>query len=635
MRSLSLLFAYTGLAASVASVAPELPLPVLGVFAAAFFAGAGLDSGRLSRPVLPPALVVAAAVLGILGSFAGVHAGNLYGRMLGALALAASAKLVSAKEGRDVLQIFLLNLLIVAAASLRRFGLEYGALVLAETFLSVAGLVFLYGSQEQAEIRGREARHLLAWSGWITLGLLPATLVFFLILPRPTAALLGWEGGAASRTGFGDRISAGEVERILEDRSPAFRVQWLRGEPPEILRWRGMVYGTYRDGVWERTAGNRNPGDVPPGRTVSYEVLLEPTGAKPLFALGAPVQARSDSLDLRVTAACTLEAEDFVQRRTSYRVVSVLPESLPAGEAPSRFLSVPTELEARLSGLVEPLRRSGPGETARAVAAHLKGKYAYDTAPGSSGGAEPVARFLFETRRGHCEYFASAMALLLRSAGIPARVVGGYLGGEWNELGGYLLVRRSRAHTWVEAWVPERGWAVFDPTPARGPGTAPGWRQELAKGIDFLRYTWYRWVVTYDLGRQLDLARRTASALESVRSEGIGSSLPPVRKMLAAAGAAVLALALVPVLRLVRGRWKGRPRGWGERFVRLLEKGGTRREPGETLHELAERFGRREPELRPAAEAFVRAYYRSEFRGDAAKGQLEARFRRLETALRE
>jgi len=634
MRGLSLLFAYTALAGSLASVATELPLPVLGIFAGAFLAGAGLDSGRLSRPALPPAVVVAATVLGILGSFVGIHAENLYGRMLGALALAASAKLVSAKAGRDVLQIFLLNLLIVAAASLRRFGLEYGVLVLAETFLSVAGLVFLYGSQEQAEIRGREARHLLAWSGWITVGLLPATLLFFLILPRPTAALFGWEGGAVPRTGFGERISAGEVERILEDRSPALRVRWLRGERPETLRWRGMVYGTYRNGVWEKGAGNLDPGDVPPGRTVSYEVLLEPTGAKPLFALGAPIQARSDTLDIRVTGVYTLEATRPVQKRVTYRVVSVLPESLPPGTAPSGFLSVPADLGARLSGLADRLRRETPEETARAVAAHLKAEYAYDTAPGSAGGTEPVARFLFDTRRGHCEYFASAMALLLRSAAIPARVVGGYVGGEWNELGGYLLVRRSRAHTWVEVWIPGKGWTVFDPTPSRGPGAAPGWHRQLAQGVDFLRYTWYRWVVTYDLGRQLGLARRTASALESLRSGGIGSGLPPVRRMLVAGGGAALALILLWWLHRVRRRWMRRPRGWAERFVRLLERSGTRREAGETLQELAQRFGTREPELRPAAEAFVRAYYRSEFRGDAAKGQVEARFRRLETAMR-
>lgn len=207
-------------------------------------------------------------------------------------------------------------------------------------------------------------------------------------------------------------------------------------------------------------AGSLDPRDVPPRRTVSYEVLLEPTGAKPLFALGAPIQARSDTLDIRVTGAYTLEATRPVQKRASYRVVSVLPESLPPGTAPSGFLSVPAELGPRLSGLVDRLRRETPEETARAVAAHLKTEYAYDTAPGSAGDSEPVARFLFDTRRGHCEYFASAMALLLRSAAIPARVVGGYVGGEWNELGGYLLVRRSRAHTWVEAWIPGKDWTV-------------------------------------------------------------------------------------------------------------------------------------------------------------------------------
>jgi transglutaminase-like putative cysteine protease len=634
MRSLSLLFAYAALAASTGTVATDLPLVVLGIFAAAFLAGVGLDSGRLQEPLLRPPVVVIATLLGILLSFVGVHAGNLYGRMLGVLALTAAAKLVSPKTGRDVLQIFLLNLLIVAAASLRRFGLEYGVLVLAQTFLSVAGLVFLYGSQEQAEIQDREVRHLLAWSGGITVGLLPATLVFFLILPRPTAALFGWEGGSASRTGFDERISAGEVEQVLQDPSPAFRVRWLRGERPERLHWRATVYETYRAGVWEQAAGAGVPGDPPSGGTVAYEVLMEPTGAKPLFALGAPVQALSDALDLRVTGAYTLEAERAVRKRASYRVVSVLPGSLPAGAAPSRFLTVPPELEVRLSGLAAELRRETPEETARAVAFRLRRDYTYDAAPGAAGDREPVERFLFETRRGHCEYFASAMALLLRTAGIPARVVGGYLGGEWNGLGEYLLVRQSRAHTWIEAWLPGKGWTAFDPTPSRGPGPAPGWSLQLAQGIDFLRYTWYRWVVTYDLGRQLDMVRRTASALESVRSGGPASGLPPLRRMLAAGGITALCLSLLWGLHRLRMRWRRRPRGWAERFVHLLEKSGTRRAPGETLQELAERFGTRKPRLRPAARAFVKAYYLSEFREDGAGDVVEARFRRLESALR-
>ncbi len=632
MRGLSLAFAYTALGGSVAMVAGEIPALVLAVLTAAFFTGMGVDSGRLPKPPLPGAVVVGAALAGILLSFLGMHAGNFYGRMIGILGVMTAAKLVSAKSGRDVLQIYLLNLLILASAAARRFGLEYGALVLAETFLSVAGLVFLYGSREQDTLRPREVRHLLAWSSGITLGLLPATLVFFLVLPRPTAAIFGWETGSASRTGFNERINAGEVESILQDRSPAFRVRWLQGDRPETPRWRGMVYGVYRDGVWEQAKQGPVPAGVPSGPTVDYEVLMEPSGSRALFALGVPTRVRSGALETRLTAQLTLEAQGPVRKRAAYRVVSVLADSLPPGLPPAAFLEVPDVLEARLGELASRFRGTGPLETARALSAHLQTEYDYDASPGAAGDREPVLRFLFDTPRGHCESFASALALLLRSIAIPARVVGGYAGGEWNEMGGYTLVRQSRAHTWVEAWIPERGWMVLDPTPARG-APSPGWRLRLAQWVDFLRYTWYRWVVTYDLGRQLDLARRTVSTLESVRSRGLEGALPSARALLPWLAAAASVPGLLWALRRLRRWWRRRPRGWGERFVRLLERRGMPREPGETLQELAERLAREEPELRHAAAAFVREYYRAEYRGETRRGQVEARFRRLESAL--
>ena len=633
MRGLSLCFLYAALAGSIGAVACELPAVVLAVLVFAFFIGVGVDSHRLPGPPLPGTLVAVAALLGIVLSFLGMDAGNFYGRMLGILGVMTSAKLVSGKSGRDVLQLYLLNLLIIAAAAVRRFGLEYGALVLAETFLSVAGLVFLYGAQEQEEIHPSEVRHLLAWSFGITVGLLPATLVFFLILPRPTGVLFGWEGGAVTRTGFSERITAGEVERILQDRSPAFRVRWLQGDRPESPHWRGVVYGAYRDGVWEKVSDVRDPLETPAGKTVAYEVLVEPTGSTSLFTLGAPTRIRSDSLKLHVTAQFTVEAESPVRKRASYRVVSVLPEGLPAGRPPSEFLAVPDTLKARLSSFADTFRRDGPLETAKALVDHLRSEYRYDAAPGSSEGREPLLRFLLDTRRGHCEYFASATTLLLRSLGIPARVVGGYVGGEWNEMGEYTLVRQSRAHTWVEAWIPDRGWVVFDPTPARVSVGSGGWRLRIAQGIDFLRFTWYQWVVTYDLGRQLDLARRTMTALESIRPRDIKGSLPPAEVLGKGVLAAVLISVVALILRSAFRLWRRRPRGWGERFERLMEKSGFHREPGETLQELAGRFTAQNPELRHATAAFVREYYRSEYGGEPRRGQVEARFRRLESAL--
>lgn len=178
-----------------------------------------------------------------------------------------------------------------------------------------------------------------------------------------------------------------------------------------------------------------------------------------------------------------------------------------APELMEPYLSLPPALESRILALARTVTGGAPTASGKvmAVMSWLDKTHEYSVElPSQLGSADPIEGFLFDRRAGHCEYFASAAALLLRGAGVPTRYVNGFLGGEWNDVGQYVTVRQNRAHAWVEAYLGEFGWMRVDATPPVRPSTRMNGLRQLLDSIEFF---WGRWVVGYDLGRQLDLAR--------------------------------------------------------------------------------------------------------------------------------
>jgi transglutaminase-like putative cysteine protease len=228
--------------------------------------------------------------------------------------------------------------------------------------------------------------------------------------------------------------------------------------------------------------GRGNPSDVrtPPGvHYVAYSRAVEPTGP----AASGPVPA------------------------------GAAPAPPLQGEALASYLQVPAALSPRVSELANRVAGGAGDPAARveAVASWLRATHRYTLRlPRPAPGVDPVESFLFDAPEGHCEYFATATALLLRAAGVPTRYVNGYLGGEWNDVGQYVAVRDSRAHSWVEAYLPRSGWVRVDATP---PLAAPARAGRLGQLLDALDFQWSRWIVGYDLSRQLDLGRRLAGHL--------------------------------------------------------------------------------------------------------------------------
>jgi transglutaminase-like putative cysteine protease len=286
--------------------------------------------------------------------------------------------------------------------------------------------------------------------------------------------------------------------------------------------------------------------------------------------------------------------------------IASLVNGRPLSEIPAEIMAPYLALSPTLSPRVRDLGRvitaGKPTAAAKAVAVMdwLDRTHEYSLNLGRTAGTvDPVEQFLFDRKTGHCEYFASAAAVLLRTAGVPTRYVNGFLGGEWNAVGKYVTVRQNRAHAWVEAYLGERGWMRVDATP---PVRPPGRMGKLKQVLDSVEFFWSRWVVGYDLGRQLDLARdlgRGVGVETAAPGAAGGTSLPWKRF---AAGAAVVAAIIVAWIGLRRRRLRYAPgavlAGLGHQAVgrlyrrcleRLSERGYPRR-PSETPREFGARI---------------------------------------------
>lgn len=486
-----------------------------------------------------------------------------------------------------------------------------------------------------------EARSRLAiWPllGRMALLGLPWALALFVLFPRLEHPL--WQlpqSAPRGTTGISDIMRPGSVGQLIRSPEVALRAEVAGAPlPASALYWRALVLWDYDGTTWHPARQRRQqlaPAPEPPPGTsqgIDYSITLEPSRQQWLFVLD-----RGQALSAGVEAAATPDGEFMarrpVEQRIRYRAHSTLapaPEwlspatrrlalSLPAGNPRARALAAQwAETHADPAARVQ-----------AALRLFAAAPFAYTLNPPPLG-REQVDSFVFDTRRGFCEHYAGSFVFLMRAAGVPARVVTGYQGGEYNPIGQHYVVRQSDAHAWAEVWLDGRGWIRVDPTSAVAPSRIeqgldaavgdeagawrpsqqPGWLQDLRWAYEGVVYTWQRWVLQYDHAQQARLL------------DTLGAGAGPGQLLAGALGMLCL-LALVP---LWRRRAPADPLDAAyARFCGLLARHGCERAPAEGPQDYATRASAQLPRAADAIAAVTAVYIGVRY-GNAAASRREA-----------
>jgi hypothetical protein len=315
------------------------------------------------------------------------------------------------------------------------------------------------------------------------------------------------------------------------------------------LKWRGIALDRFDGHNWVKTNRRRHPvfasqrdeyliaPVINPRNTARYDISLEPVATNALFgphqvrALSGQLQAieydSDGSVYLRFPTARRIQYEVLSEiPDPSARVAATAAEQQIPDDIRARYLQLPGDLDPRIVELANQItdKAKQPFENASIVESYLKRNYAYTLNLTWDPGRQPLSTFLFDARKGHCEYFASAMAILLRAAGVPTRLVNGFLMGEYNPVTGGYIIRGSDAHSWVEVYVPGRGWIEFDPTPS-GPSRGElSLTKQFSLYIDAVQQLWSSYIIVYDSAAQLQLFRSAQENVQTVHTTIRGES---------------------------------------------------------------------------------------------------------------
>ena len=360
-------------------------------------------------------------------------------------------------------------------------------------------------------------------------------LPLFLIAPRSGAAALTRSGGGLTNfIGFSESVTLGQIGTLKQDDAVVMRVRVDDPEPPQGLRWRGVALDEFTGVGWRKSpearraeAATERGGFFQIGTTESLHRLttqtffLEPLESPVLFGAPRVVAVQGDLPFVRVDSEGGIQSRRHDFERLMYKAISdtdvppiedLRDDMRPYPESFERYLQLPENLDRRVIYHTQFVLRNAQArnryDAAKAIEIDLQRNFSYSLEMKATG-PDPLADFLFNVQTGHCEYFSTAMAVMLRTHGIAARVVNGFLPGEYNETSGAYTVRQSDAHSWVEVYFPSsRSWVTFDPTPSAGrvEPVHTGITAQLHKYVEALELLWFQYIVGYDKQEQRSLA---------------------------------------------------------------------------------------------------------------------------------
>ena len=519
--------------------------------------------------------------------------------------------------------------------------------------------------------------------GVLVVSILAGATGIFFMLPRVSSNYLSRFAAQNSfAAGFSNEVTLGEIGRIQQLDTVVMHVEFTQQSGlPANLKWRGISLNHFDGRHWRNTTSGwtvrsgadnqlylRSPqfrellvGESQsarqPGETVRYRITMQPIGMNVVFVL--PVAYSIDAgppRDFAIDGSGSISLVDPTRQVRIYNGISRL-EAPSAAEKDSddldvpqrvtdQYLQLPAGLDPRIAQLATDQTRNAGSIYAKAAALEtfLQNRFGYTLEMQSPpAGMDPLSFFLFVRKKGHCEYFSSAMAIMLRTQGIPSRIVNGFRGGEYNDISGRYIIRAKDAHSWVEAYIPGYGWVTFDPTPATAAGGETAWSR-LMLYADAMRDFWNDWIINYDFAHQESLSQRSMTqgrqyfeqlnawfkdkyraALDRMRGLNVTVSQNPRAVGWRATAVVLLLTVLVGLRRVIRWiqealvarRPSQAPRAaatiWYERMTRSLRRRGMEKTPQQTPREFLRTI--QTAELRRSVETFTEHYERARFGG--------------------
>jgi transglutaminase-like putative cysteine protease len=474
-----------------------------------------------------------------------LHYNTLFGRDAGVALLGtmAALKLLELRTRRDAMVLVLLGYFLSMANLLYTQTLSTAVYLLIVVALLLTTQINL--QRHRVALPPMASLHLVTY---LIIQAIPVMLVLFVLFPRIPGPLWGLPKDAhRGLTGLSDEMRPGSISQLSLSDAVAFRVRFSGPIPPaDQLYWRGPVLEAYDGYSWRRfteSSYTEFPYQVA-GQPVDYTVILEPHGKRWLFALDLPAKLPPDT---GITQSLQLLRKQPVNEVLRYEMRSYLRYRTTGTTKEFRQQNLPSHTNPRARALAAEWRKRHANPEAIVQAAltlfHQQ-PFHYTLRPPLLRHKNATDQFLFETRQGFCEHYASSFVFLMRAAGIPARIITGYLGGERNPLGDYFIVRQSDAHAWAEVWLKQRGWVRVDPTAAVAPERVEHglyaaventdvlpllarrdylWIRQLALGWDSLNNAWNEWVLAYGPERQRKFI--TASGLAWMGSSALAVAM--------------------------------------------------------------------------------------------------------------
>ena len=590
-------------------------------------------------------------------------------------------RLFSAHRDRDFVFLAILSFLLVLAASVltvdSAFLIGFGLFLLTAvaTFIlldmrrSASAATAIAIDSIDSKASQKMGKALSALTPVLVLIILSVAVLIFFLLPRISAGYLSaYAPTTELSTGFSDRVELGRIGQVQQSNSVVMHVEVSGDESGKYseLLWRGIALNEFDGRSWSNTerqvivprsvdgrfvipSSNRSTSSQ---HSIHYRVLLEPLGTNVFF-----VAPRVESLEGGYRVITTDEGGALYDLDREHPVSAYEADSdisQPSARDSSNLSPDPTpiylkkylqrqEVDPRISELSQQITANSPGayESATRIEQYLRSHYGYTLELGNVVPKDPIVYFLFERKRGHCEYFASSMAVMLRTLGIPSRVVNGFRGGEFNDITSQYLVRMRDAHSWVEAFLPGYGWISFDPTPA----VDAGMNNHLSRFMLYLDAAssfWREWVINYDFHHQKVLGGQASHssrrAFEQMREWGRRKyaellswahrirhrMLLSPRSWIAGSISFLLLLVVVMNMRLIWAAVRTRlianhpersPQQaasiWYERMTRAVARKGWRKLPEQTPGEFLITI--KDPQLQQLVAAFTDRYRQARF----------------------